>query len=384
MNKKSLCERKGFTGNDCKGDMAANTKSVTSANSNSTTTADVSGFNVVCDGKQTYVNGELLNRMNDTYSKFVFANELFKETTLSLINGFFELEGKKKLVDFEFKDRELDPDALGGKGVLLDVCGKSSDGTLVSVEIQLSNLKSMNRRTLYYWALLYGRRLQKGENYKNLNRTVVISILSYNLFDQKSWSDYHSCFAVLNTKDLSHRLTDDLEIHFVELPKWHKGDISKLNRLERWLAYLSPDTTDEERRQMAMEDTAIGTAMQAEKLFLSKSDYLTAYERQQKALRDMQAMKEAAIEEGHAEGWEKGHAEGRAEGHAEGRAEGLAEGRAEGLAEGRAEGLAEGKAKVIKKVVLALHHKNTPKDEIATLLDISLAEVETYIEQEEQ
>ena len=380
MNKNSLREKKELVASDSKTALAANTNSVTSANGNSTTTADVSGFNVVCDGKQTYVNGELLNRMNDTYSKFVFANELFKDTTLSLINGFFELEGKKKLVDFEFKDRGLDPDALGGKGVLLDVCGKSSDGTLVNVEIQLSNLKSMNRRTLYYWALLYGRRLQKGENYKNLNRTVVISILSYNLFDQKSWSDYHSCFAVLNTKDLSHRLTDDLEIHFVELPKWHKGDISKLNSLERWLAYLSPETTDEERRRMAMEDTAIGTAMEAEKMFLSNSDYLTAYERQQKALRDMQAMKEAAIEEGHAEGWEKGHAEGLAKGHAEG----LAKGHAEGLAKGHAEGLAEGEAKTMKKVVLALHHKDTPKDEIANLLGLSLAEVETYIQQEKQ
>ena len=380
MNKISLREKKELVASDSKAALAANTNSVTSANGNSTTTADVSGFNVVCDGKQTYVNGELLNRMNDTYSKFVFANELFKDTTLSLINGFFELEGKKKLVDFEFKDRELDPDAQGGKGVLLDVCGKSSDGTLVNVEIQLSNLKSMNRRTLYYWALLYGRRLQKGENYKNLNRTVVISILSYNLFDQKSWSDYHSCFAVLNTKDLSHRLTDDLEIHFVELPKWHKGDISKLNSLERWLAYLSPETTDEERRRMAMEDTAIGTAMEAEKMFLSNSDYLTAYERQQKALRDMQAMKEAAIEEGHAEGWEKGHAEGLAKGHAEG----LAKGHAEGLAKGHAEGLAEGEAKTMKKVVLALHHKDTPKDEIANLLGLSLAEVETYIQQEKQ
>ena len=317
---------------------------------NSVTTSNIAGFEVLCDGKQTYVNGKLLNRMNDTYSKFVFANEPYKDTTLSLINSCFELEGNKRLVDFEFKDRELDPATLGSKGVLLDVCGTCSDGTLVNVEIQISNLKSMNRRTLYYWALLYGRRLKAGEDYKNLDRTVIISILSYNLFEEQIWSSYHSCFAVLNTKDLRHKLSEDSEIHFVELPKWHKGDVARLNSLERWLAYLSPETTDEERRRLAMEDAAIGTAMKAEKTFLSNSGYLTAYERQQMYLRDMRAMKEAARDEGHEEGF--------------------------------AAGRAEGEAMAMRKNISALRRKGKSASEIAELLDINLAEVEAYIQQD--
>lgn len=94
-----------------------------------------------------------------------------------------------------------------------------------------------------------------------------------------------------------------------------------------------------------MEDAAIGTAMEAEKTFLSNSGYLTAYERQQKYLRDMRAMKEAARDEG------------------------------------RAEGLAEGEAKTMRKNVLALHRKGIAASKIAELLEISLAEVESYIQQ---
>ena len=198
----------------------------------------------------------------------------------------------------------------------------------------------------------YGRRLKAGEDYKNLDRTVIISILSYNLFEEQIWSSYHSCFAVLNTKDLRHKLSEDLEIHFVELPKWHKGDVARLNSLERWLAYLSPETTDEERRRLAMEDAAIDTAMKAEKTFLSNSGYLTAYERQQMYLRDMRAMKEAARDEGHEEGF--------------------------------AAGRAEGEAMAMRKNISALRRKGKSASEIAELLDINLAEVEAYIQQDQQ
>jgi predicted transposase/invertase (TIGR01784 family) len=172
------------------------------------------------------------------------------------------------------------------------------------------------------------------------------------LFEEQIWSSYHSCFAVLNTKDLRHKLSEDLEIHFVELPKWHKGDVARLNSLERWLAYLSPETTDEERRQLAMEDAAIDTAMKAEKTFLSNSGYLTAYERQQMYLRDMRAMKEAARDEGHEEGF--------------------------------AAGCAEGEAMAMRKNISALRRKGKSASEIAELLDINLAEVEAYIQQDKQ
>ena len=133
-----------------------------------------------------------------------------------------------------------------------------------------------------------------------------------------------------------------------------------------------------------MEDAAIGTAMKAEKTFLSNSGYLTAYERQQMYLRDMRAMKEAARDEGHEEGFTAGREAGFNEGRAEGEAVGRAEGRAKGLAEGRAKGLAEGEAMAMKKNISALRRKGKSVSEIAELLDINLAEVEAYIQQDQQ
>ena len=278
---------------------------------------------------------EDLNRMNDVFAKYIFANEGRKKLTLGLINSFFDFEGTAEIIDLAFKDREMDPDREEGKGAVLDVLGECSDGTLVNVEIQLEQFEEMGRRSLYYWAMLYQRRLLKGEDYETLFRTVTINILDYALFPDAEWKDYHSCFSVLNTKDLHHALTKDLEIHFVELPKWHYKKGAKMKRLERWLAYLSSKTTMEEREALAMMDEDIRTAMEAEKEFVQDYEYMSAYDRREKYLRDQRAHEKFV----------------------------------------RNEGVAEGKAEAKKELIIAWRNKGKPDSEIAELLDMDVDEV---------
>ena len=291
---------------------------------------------------------ENLNRLNDAFAKYIFANEERKLLTMDLVNSFFEFEGTAQITDFTFSDRELDPDRKRGKGVVLDVVGKSSDGTLTNVEIQLQQFDDMDRRTLYYWSQLYNRRLVSGEDYENLNRTVTINILDYRLFKDETWPYYHSCFAVLNTKDVRHALTKDLEVHFVELPKLTSSNQKSARHLERWLRYLSPKTTMEERRRLAMEDANIQTAMEAEKEFVKDPLYITAYEQRQKDLRDQHARDKFV------------------------RKEGEAIGEARGFAKGEASGIAKG----IAKAVLSLRKKGKTDAVIAELLDLDIKEVQ--------
>ena len=287
---------------------------------------------------------ENLNRLNDAFAKYIFANEERKLLTLDLVNSFFEFEGTAQITDFTFSDRELDPDRKRGKGVVLDVVGKSSDGTLTNVEIQLQQYDDMDRRTLYYWSQLYNRRLLGGEDYENLNRTVTINILDYRLFDDDVWQHYHSCFAVLNTKDARHALTKDLEIHFVELPKLTSTKKKSARHLERWLRYLSPKTTMEERRRLAMEDANIQTAMEAEKEFVKDPLCITEYEQRQRYLRDQHAHDKFV--------------------------------RKEGEAIGEARGFAKGEASGIAKAVNALRKKGKTDTVIAELLDMDISEVQ--------
>ena len=242
--------------------------------------------------------------------KFVFANEERKGIILSLINSVLELEGENPLVDFDFRDRELDPVRLGDKESQLDVLGRCADGTIVNVEVQLEHLEAMGKRSLFYWARLY--RLGKGEQYEELPRTICINILACDLFDIDQAPDFHSCFALLDIHNPKHRLTTDLEIHFIELPKWEsqRDAIKNFRMIDKWLAYFSKKTPTDKLEEIAMQEPVIREALAAENIFMSNPDLVTAYDQLEKARMDRAARETYLLRVGKEEGIKQGIEQG--------------------------------------------------------------------------
>ena len=239
-----------------------------------------------------------LNRMNDTLFKNIFAQN--SDITLSLINSVFEFQGSALISNIEFIDRNLDAEEDDGKEARLDLLGRSSDGTVVNLEIQVAKQGYMGRRSLYYWSRLYNE-LKSGEEYTELKRTVAINILDFNLFDRKKYPSYHSCFGVYDIKT-SNQLTSDCELHFLELPKWNLKTVKETNRLERWLSYFSKKTTVKELEEIAMLEPAIKKAFDAEKIFTQDEINRRRYELREKSQRDRiaqinYAVNQAVIEE---------------------------------------------------------------------------------------
>lgn len=231
--------------------------------------------------------------MNDALFKNIFAKN--NDITLSLINSVFEFQGSALISDIEFIDRNLDAEEEYGKESRLDLLGRSSDGTIINLEIQVAKQEYMGRRSLYYWSRLYNE-LKSGEEYTELKRTVAINILDFNLFDKKNYPNYHSCFGVYDIKT-GNKLTSDCEIHFLELPKWHLKSVKETNRLERWLSYFSKYTTMKELEEIAMIDPAIQKAFKAETIFTQDEINRRKYELREKNQRDRIAEMKYAIKE---------------------------------------------------------------------------------------
>ena len=95
---------------------------------------------------------------------------------------------------------------------------------------------------------------------------------------------------------------DDFEMHFIELEKFKFSDIKKMRNAENWIAYFSPQCTDEESEVIAMNNPAIKEALNYEMMFSQDEIKRRDYELQEKAIRDynssMRASKQEGIQEG--------------------------------------------------------------------------------------
>ena len=261
------------------------------------------------------------NALNDLLFKFIFGHKENKEITLSFINAVLGLEGERAFVDLRFADREIDPEEENGKGSPLDLLCMTNDETQINIEVQVQKRENMGQRSLYYWAKLYQSTLGRGENYENLRRTVAINLLGY---EYLPLSGFHHTYGLYD-ETCAHRLTDDIEIHFLELPKVTRQDIRRMRTLDKWMAFIRNDLSDEEMEAIAMSDAAINTAWDRIEAFMRDAGQRRKYELREKYEHDYVSDMEGSWKRGRLEGVKQGRSEGRREGRAEGRQLGIAQ-----------------------------------------------------------
>ena len=258
-----------------------------------------------------------INRTNDYAFKRIFGSEEGKEALISFLNAVFKLPPEREITAVDLLDREIDPAFLLDRGARLDVLARTGAGTLINIEIQVANQYNIDKRTMFYWAGLYHGQLTSGQRFGDLRKTVTINILGFDWF--RGRDRYHHVFHV-REDETGQLLSDDLEIHFLELEKIKSLRRRPKDRLEAWMMYLN-NLEGEAMEVIAVENPGIKKALTIEQIFLKSKKERRLYELREKATRDELSMLAGARAEGEA----KGKAEGKAEGEAKGKAEGKAE-----------------------------------------------------------
>jgi len=125
--------------------------------------------------------------------------------------------------------------ALDDKLSILDVKARDQSAWIYDLEMQMLVLAALSPRALYYWAKSYAEQLSAGEDDTRLRRTISICFVNGVVF--RDWADYHTCFRLLDPSgELC--LTEDLEIHIIELPKFRKTLAELETDLDFWLYFL--------------------------------------------------------------------------------------------------------------------------------------------------
>lgn len=153
---------------------------------------------------------------SDVIFKILFGSQKHPKLLIHLLNSIVETKSPIKKVDVE--QTELTPDFLSQKGVRLDILATTDSGEKINIEIQKKDEHNMRERSLFHWSKIFSGQAVVSEKYENLKRTVCINILAFRLFeDDRYW--HKNLLMDTQTKE---KLTDLLEIHFLELKKIKK------------------------------------------------------------------------------------------------------------------------------------------------------------------
>ena len=211
-------------------------------------------------------------------------------------------DDKNCFTDITFLDKDNEPLTLDGKLSKLDIRADLNDGTQVDIEVQVCPFTLMAQRSLYYWSKMYSEQLGKGIQYQKLQKAITINLLAFDYL--KDEQDWHNIYNLLNVKS-HNKLTDHIEIHFLELPKFTLKDIRKIRTSEAWIAYFSGNYNSSELEEISMTNPIIKEAVEFENSFLQDKIERRAYEQREKAIKDYYSYMTASKQEGIQEGIQK-------------------------------------------------------------------------------
>lgn len=233
-----------------------------------------------------------MNPIVDFVFKRIFGTEENKDLLLSFLNATLKPTEEKQLKEILLVDPHINADQVGDKASILDVRAKTKTGEQFIIEIQLHNKYDMEKRSLYYWAKMYEGQLAEGEPYRNLKKTITISIID---FEYLPTENFHSVFRLREDAE-GFVLTDNLEIHFLELPKLESEHQETNDLLVKWLLFLKAES-ETKLEELAMSEPTIRKAINVLEFLSQDAEARRLYELREKALKDEVNMIEGVKQE---------------------------------------------------------------------------------------
>ncbi len=264
---------------------------------------------------------EKMSLMVDYAFKRVFGTNGNESMLKDLLEAILEIRIEKIVI----QNPEITKNIRDAKIGILDVRAKIDEEKIIEVEMQITNQHNIDKRSTQYLSKIYSDQLKEGETYIEAKRVITINILNFNYYKRNA---YHSIarmkfeetkperYIDMGYKEEEKNASEEIEMHFIELPKFLKKKPDIEDRLEQWLCLISGK--GEEIGMIIERNSEIRKAnKEVEKLSQDKEER-ELYELRLKAIRDEENIRLTGIEEGMARGLRKGRIQGRKAGLKEG------------------------------------------------------------------
>ena len=181
---------------------------------------------------------------SDIVFKRVFAREGNEDILTALLEAILGISIKQVV----FKNQELPQNLYDSKAGILDIKVEIDKNVICDIEMQVQDYHDIDKRSTYYMSKLLSDNLKRSEDYKISKNTIVINLLAFEFYKRNS---YHSVAHMKFEKAKEETLVDmgyqeeeeiatkDLEMHFIEIPKFIKKNPEAKTKIEQWLWLLA-------------------------------------------------------------------------------------------------------------------------------------------------
>ena len=294
-----------------------------------------------------------LDVKTDYAFKKVFGSNDSKDKLISFLNAIVYENSFIKIKDLDIVDPYNIPMIKGMKDTFVDVKAILDDDTKVIIEMQVLHHNAFEKRVLYNAAKNYSVQLNKAEDYHLLNPVIALSIVDFKMFENENIINR---FKLLE-KDTFINYSDDIELIFVELPKFKKDENQLNNIKDQWIYFIKnagsleyvPTNLDSKIKE------ALDTVNEAN---LSKDELEAQHKR-----KEFISIQKLAIMKAKDDGFDSGLEQG------------LEKGLEQGLKQGIEKGIEQGKKEERKQLIINAYRNGTPTNIISSFVDISEEEI---------
>ena len=238
---------------------------------------------------------------NDYAFKKLFGTDENKDIMIEFLSLVTNLR-KDDFDDVRIENTEQIPHFYKDKTGRLDIKIRLKDNRKIDVEMQNTYFDYYPKRSIFYCSKLIHEHCVSGLQYANLKKCIAINVLNSPF---KLSGKIHSIYQIREQEEQT-LLDELLEIHFLDLTKLKKGNLTSL---EKWLMFIKTDSK-EERQMLAQGNPAMAKANQVMDIF-----YLDEQERRRyEAAWEYESDRLSMISESERKGLERGLAEGEIRG----------------------------------------------------------------------
>src|SRR3990167_11501288 len=247
----------------------------------------------------------MMSRYLDPKADVVF-KKIFSEhphLLISFLNAVLPLTPAQHILTVEYLPSELVPRIPGFKSTIVDVRCTDKQGRLFIVEMQIQWTTGFMQRMLFNASKAYIKQLNAGEEYHLLKPVYGLALLASE-FDPTP-NDWYHHYKIVNVQKPASEIKD-LQLIFVELPKFKTKNYNQKKLQILWLRFMSE--LDQTTTAVASELLAVPEIKEAvsitEQAAYSPAE-LDAYDRFWDAVSTEKTLKAGAYAEGEARGIEK-------------------------------------------------------------------------------